>query len=455
MDPRNRSQTEVLSGSGFVPFDGIVRKGEKKTTEFEFDDGTVVWATSDHLFETSDGFMAACFLEIGEKVGDKVLVSIGESREEIVYDLLGVEGHQYLTEGVPSHNCNLVYLDEFAFVEHDVEFMTSTYPVISSGKKSKVIITSTANGIGNEFHRLYQGAVDGKNTYVPFRVDWWDVPGRDERWKKEQIANTSAEQFNQEFGNQFIGSSDTLIDAKTLIRLRSDLPLWTSNDGTKVYEKPVDGRSYVMTVDVAKGRGKDYSTFTVIDVTDLPYRQVATYRDSTISPMWFPNVVSKWGEAYNDAFVVVESNDEGITVCRGLYYDIEYENMFNESMIKSGKLGVEVTKKVKRIGCSKFKDILESDKLWIRDPDSIKELTTFVQKGTSYEASDANHDDMVSNLWLFGWVTDLDDFDEISKGINLKDAMFGDDIENLAEELFFGVVDDGIDDEDLPTTVNF
>src|SRR6056300_190704 len=150
---------------------------------------------------------------------------------------------------------NLLYLDEFAFVERASEFYTSTYPVISSGQETKVIITSTANGIGNQFHKIWESAVQGVSEFNPFRVDWWDVPGRDEKWKNETIANTSKLQFDQEFGNTFFGTGDTLINAETLLSFRAKPYLRLLENGlVKIYEEPVKDHEYIMTVDVSKGR---------------------------------------------------------------------------------------------------------------------------------------------------------------------------------------------------------
>ena len=164
---------------------------------------------------------------------------------------------------------NLLYLDEFAFVERASEFYTSTYPVVSAGKDTKVIITSTANGIGNVFHKIWEGANQGVNEYVPFRVDWHDVPGRDEKWKAETIANTSLLQFDQEFGNTFFGTGDTLINAQTLMQLRAKQPIAYMEGGDfLVYEETVAEHDYIMCVDVSKGRGQDYSTFNIIDISE-------------------------------------------------------------------------------------------------------------------------------------------------------------------------------------------
>ena len=341
---------------------------------------------------------------------------------------------------------SLLYLDEFAFVERASEFYTSTYPVISSGKETKVIITSTANGIGNVFHKLWEGATQGVNEYKSFRVDWWDVPGRDEKWKEQTIANTSQLQFDQEFGNTFFGTGDTLIHAETLLNLRRKEPIEHTKDHAKIYKKPMKGHNYVMTVDVAKGRGQDYSTFNLIDISTNPFEQVAVYRNNTISPLLFPNIIYKYANFYNQCIVVVESNDAGQVVCNGLYHELEYENMFVESTIKSSGLGLNMTKKVKRIGCSAFKDLLENQKIDIVDEETILEISTFVSKGQSYEASEGNHDDLVMNYILFGFFVGTTYFGELTD-ISIKKLMFEQrmlEIEN--DVLPFGVHDDGLDE---------
>ena len=245
---------------------------------------------------------------------------------------------------------NIIFLDEFAFVENATEFYTSTYPVVSAGRDTKVIITSTANGLGNVFHKIWEGAIQETNEFIPFRVDWWDVPGRDEEWKKATVANTSPVQFDQEFGNTFFGTGDTLINANTLLELRRHDPLEITKDDVKVYNQPIKDHNYVMLVDVAKGRGQDYSTFSVIDISAEPFKQVAVYRNNLISPLLFPNIIYKYANSYNQAMVVIESNDAGMVVCNGLYHDLEYENVHVESSVKANAIGIEITRKTKRLG---------------------------------------------------------------------------------------------------------
>lgn len=355
---------------------------------------------------------------------------------------------------------NLLYLDEFAFVERASEFYTSTYPVVSAGKDTKVIVTSTANGIGNQFHKIWEGAVQGINEFSSFRVDWWDVPGRDDEWKQQTIANTSQLQFDQEFGNTFFGTGDTLVNADTLLGLRAKPPVRTMEGGLlKIYEEPIKDHDYVMTVDVSKGRGQDYSTFTLIDISSRPFKQVAVYRNNTISPLLFPNIIYKFAKPYNEAYVVVESNDQGAVVCNGLYHDLEYENVHVESSVKANAIGIEINRKTKRLGCSAIKDILEEKRLTINDEQTILEISTFEAKGQSYEASDGNHDDLMMNLVLFGYFVSTQYFSDMTD-INLKQMMFQQKMQEIENDVVpFGFIDDGeeaivkIENEDDPWRV--
>ena len=357
---------------------------------------------------------------------------------------------------------NLLYLDEFAFVERASEFYTSTYPVVSAGKETKVIITSTANGIGNIYHKIWEGAVQGTNEFQPFRVDWWDVPGRDEAWKKQTVANTSQLQFDQEFGNTFFGTGDTLINADTLLSLRAQNPIRSLEGGSLlVYQEPIKGHDYIMTVDVSKGRGQDYSTFTVIDISSRPFQQVAVYRNNTISPILFPNVIYKYAKVYNEAYVVVESNDQGTVVCNGLYHDLEYENIHLESSVKASGIGIEITRKSKRLGCSAIKDILENGKLNIVDEQTILEISTFEARGQSYEASDGNHDDLMMNLVMFGYFASTQYFGDMTD-IDLKQMLFDQRMKEIEDDVVpFGFIDDAsehiaqIEHEESPWAVEY
>ena len=252
-------------------------------------------------------------------------------------------------------------------------------------------------------------------------------------------------QFDQEFGNTFFGTGDTLIGPETLLSLRVANPIQILESGDLlVYKETVDDHEYVMTVDVAKGRGQDYSTFNIIDISARPFEQVAVYRCNTISPLLFPNIIYKYAKVYNEAYVVIESNDQGTLVCNGLYQDFEYENMHVESASK-GKMGIEINRKTKRLGCSGFKDLLETGKLVVYDENTIMEFSTFVAHGQSYEASQGNHDDLVMNFVMFGYFATSQFFGDMTD-INLKEMMFQQRMYDIEQDVVpFGWHDDASD----------
>ena len=346
---------------------------------------------------------------------------------------------------------NLLFLDEFAFVENDASFYTSTYPVVSAGKQTRVIITSTANGLGNVFHKLWEGAEQNTNDFKSYRIDWWDVPGRDAEWQRQTIANTSELQFDQEFGNNFHGTGNTLINSSTLLGLKSKPPLYTMNN-VKVYETPIKfdknepdsiEHQYMMFVDVARGRGQDYSTFNLIDITSTPFRQVATLRDNLISPLLLPDMLHKYATIYNKALVVFENNDQGSVVCNGLFYDLEYENVYTSSAVKADGIGVYMDKKVKRIGCSHIKDLVEQKKLDLVDAETIIEASTFIAKGQSYEAQPGMHDDLMMNLVLFGWFANTPMFGEMVNS-TMREFIYKQQMQQIEDEVLpFGYIEDG------------
>lgn len=354
------------------------------------------------------------FLQPGCKVLNKGSIEFSNNTR--------MEAHATSSSSIRGKSVSLLYLDEFAFVENDVEFYTSTYPVVSSGKTSRVIITSTANGIGNMFHKIYEGAVQGTNEFHPCRVDWWDVPGRDEKWKEQTIANTSQDQFEQEFGNSFgRGTGRTLISPTQLLALRAINPVEVKG-GTHIYTRPQELHNYVMTIDTAKGRGQDYSVFSVIDVTEIPFKQVACFRDNMISPLLFPDFIYKMAKWYNNAYLIVESNDQGSLVWRALRYEFEYENMYVGKVANGTTFGLEQTRKTKRIGCSNLKDLIEEGKLEVVDAETIRELGTFEAKGSSYEATQGNHDDLVMSLVMFGYFASTNMFTYVTDE-NMRDMM--------------------------------
>jgi len=354
---------------------------------------------------------------------------------------------------------NMIFLDEFAFVPHNVaeDFFSSVYPTISSGKNTKVVIVSTPNGM-NLFYKLWSDAESGKNSYNPIDVHWSEIPGRDEKWKVETIANTSQEQFNREFECEFLGSINTLIHPTKIKSMVFDDPI-QRNAGLELYKKPEKDRLYTIVCDVARGTEQDYSAFLVFDVSELPYRIVAKYRNNQIKPLLFPNIIYDVAKAYNNAYVMIEVNDIGEQVATAMQYDLEFDNLIMASMrgragqilgsgFSGGKvqLGVRTTKAVKMLGCSNLKQLIETDKLIINDYDLITEFSTFVKHGQSFQAEEGHTDDLAMCCVLFAWMTNQTYFKELTN-VDIRERMFLEQQDQLEQDMApFGFMDNGIDD---------
>ncbi len=356
---------------------------------------------------------------------------------------------------------NILFLDEFAFVPNHVadSFFASVYPTITSGKQTKVIIVSTPHGM-NHFYRTWHDAERSKNKYIPTEVHWSEVPGRDAEWKAQTIANTSEAQFKVEFECEFLGSVNTLINPAKLRNLVYEEPK-KRNAGLDIHEIPVKEHNYIITVDVARGLGNDYSAFIVFDTTEFPYKVVAKYRNNEIKPMLFPNIILDVAKGYNEAFLLIEVNDIGDQVASILQYDLEYENVLMASMRgrngqivgqgfsgKKTQLGVRMTAAVKKLGCSNLKTLLEDDKLLTSDYDIISELTTFAQKHNSFEAEEGCNDDLAMCLVIFAWLVCQDYFKEMSDQ-DIRKRIYDEQKNQIEQDMApFGFVSDGFEDMD-------
>ena len=351
---------------------------------------------------------------------------------------------------------SMVFLDEFAFVQHGIadEFFKSVYPTISSGQETKMIIVSTPKGM-NHFYKMWVEAEEKRSNFIPLAVNWWETPGRDEDGKLQQIANTSEESFDQEFACNFLGTSNTLVNANTLRNLAFVRPIF-QKQGFDQYEEIKPGHEYIITVDTSRGVEGDYSAFVVIDVSEVPYKVVAKYRDNKISPMMYPELIYNVANNFNKAFVLVEINDIGEQVASILYRDLEYENVFVTALKgragqrvgggfgKNAQLGVRTTKQVKRVGCSTLKDLVEDQKIIIEDFDVIEELSNFISKRESYEADEGHHDDLVMCLVLFGWLIRQEYFKDLTN-TDIRQKFLADKEEMMEEEMLpFGFYDDGM-----------
>ena len=354
---------------------------------------------------------------------------------------------------------NILFLDEFAFVPNHIadSFFASVYPTITSGKSTKVIMVSTPHGM-NHFYRYWHDAERGKNEYVPTDVHWSEVPGRDDVWKEQTIANTSEQQFKIEFECEFLGSVDTLIAPSKLRSMIYQQPEKTSA-GLDVYVDPQKDHDYVISVDVARGVGKDYSAFVVVDITEFPHSVVAKYRNNDIKPMLFPSVINDVGKSYNDAFVLCEVNDVGDQVAAILNYDLEYKNLLMCSMRgragqvvgqgfsgKKTQLGLKMSKTVKKVGSLNLKTLIESDKLLSCDYEIMSELTTFIQKGNSFEAEEGCNDDLAMCLVIYAWLVAQDYFKELTDQ-DVRKRLYDEQKNQIEQDMApFGFMSDGLDD---------
>ena len=361
---------------------------------------------------------------------------------------------------------NLLYLDEFAFVPNNIqdEFFASVYPTITSGQNTKVIITSTPNGM-NMFYKIWTDSVNNKNTYSRVSVHWSMIPGRDEKWQKQTIENTSQRQFNQEYNCEFLGSSNTLIDASKLGTIPYADPISKKGSVDK-FEEVIPGHTYLVSVDTSRGSGIDYSAFIVFDITSVPYRVVAKYRDNEIESLVYPTIIYNVGRHYNYAYVLVEVNDIGQQVADILLHDLEYENVLStRSKGRAGQnigggagvkygLGVRTTTQVKRIGCANFKSLVENDKIIINDYDLLYEMFRFIEHNNKYEAEEGEHDDLVMCCVLFSWLVHQEYFKELCDNDARLEVLSSN--QKLVEEnlIPFGFIDDvwadpdAIDDTD-------
>ena len=354
---------------------------------------------------------------------------------------------------------NVIFLDEFAFIPNHIadDFFASVYPTISSGQSTKVIIVSTPRGM-NHFYRMWHDAERGKNEYVPTEVHWSEVPGRDEAWKEQTIANTSEQQFKVEFECEFLGSVNTLINPAKLKNLVYENPI-TRNAGLDIHEKPIKNHQYLITVDVARGMGNDYSAFIVFDITNFPYNIVAKYRNNEIKPMLFPSIIHDVAKGYNGAFILVEVNDIGDQVASIIHYDLEYDNLLMASMRgragqvvgtgfsgKKTQLGVRTTAAVKKLGCSNLKTLLEDDKIMVKDYEIISELTTFSQKHNSFEAEEGCNDDLAMCLVIFAWLVAQDYFKELTDN-DIRKRLYEEQRNQIEQDMApFGFIQDGLDE---------
>lgn len=461
---QNLNNIEILTPLGFKKFDGInVTKNnlwllKTETHEIKVTDNHKVFSIN------LDKYIEVNTLSVGDLIQtqsgpEKVTFIQDMNVEGFVADFLEVEDcHSYFSNGILNSNCAIIYLDEFAWVKNAEEFFTGTFPVISSGNTTKLLISSTPNGL-NLFYKFWKDAKEGRSNLVPTEIHWHEVPGRDEKWKEEQLQVLGDHKFRQEHGNEFLGSANTLIAGWKLQELTYETAI-KKDDHYNIIEEPKESfvcpkctkilsgedgfcieccvtsaikkkDSYMAIVDGSRGINNDYSTITMINISEYPFRVAATYRNDEISTLLFPNIIVDFCRKYNNAYLLVERNNMGDAIAKECAFEEEYENIiFAKSGGRKGQItslsagktffpGVEMTKSVKRIGCSILKNLIEENKLISFTEDMVLELYNFVGKSDSFEADKGKHDDLVMNLVLFSWFADQPLFKEITD-INIR-----------------------------------
>lgn len=341
-------------------------------------------------------------------------------------------------------------------------FADSVFPAQEALANKKTILISTANG-KNHFYDIWEGAGETKETsdngYVKYEVKWQNVPRHKptgelyepEEFRNSVIKSYGAVFFNQNYGNEFIGSSNTLIDGKVLAKYQYQQPDFVRNPGLKIYEEPIKGHSYIFGVDSAKD-GSDSFAIQVLDITNFNFRQVATAK-LKIDYLRMPEFIDDWAKYFNNAFVIVENNEgAGQSVADRLYLEFEYENLyFDKSRTSVGSKkkypGFRTTKKSRDIILQTLKTMAESDKLLIQDKDTIDELFNFVLKDNKYQADNNKHDDLVMALALcFAIFAEARNFNEMNEIVKELDSKSSDSDLNVSDYLIIGNFDILTDD---------
>lgn len=415
------TEYEILTEMGFKKFDGIKKTFNRPTVSVETDIGKKIYCTPDHEFITAAGRVPAMSM-LGKYVmvrdgSEEKVIAVGEFENRDTYDPINVvDTHSFFADGILVSQC--IYLDEFSHIHRNQQedFFTSVVPTIASGRNTKIVITTTPRGL-DYFYKLWTESEKGKNEYKRVEVKWDDPPGRDAAWREARLGEMSVDKFAQEYEAVFLGSSGTLINGRVLARLPVDYPVQTTSWGVNVYDHPEAGRSYALVCDVSRGVALDYSAFAVFDVTELPYRVVATYRSNTVPNLSLADTLVDVARHFNEAIVLVESCDIGQAVVEHALYEHGYENTLTTNVGSkkgtvlghgfgaSSRLGVKTNKQVKRMGCFALKTLVENDKLLLRDATVISELSTFVAKGASWEAEPGCNDDLAMCCVLFGWLS--------------------------------------------------
>ncbi len=415
----SNNKQKILTDTGWSEFDGLIKYNNRETIQININNINVN-STKEHLFYISKAKtkMAKDFDYVNNKYQD-------------VYDVINVNKNNrfFVNNKILTHNC--LICDEFAFLKPNIEeeFLNSVFPVISSSKTSQIIIVSTPHGNNNEYYRIWNKALmdiqmDSEDAiWTPIRIDWFDVPGRDEKWKKEQLAtfNGSEKRFQQEYGCGFAGSVDTLVKSERIaelknkfsdenfkikpyfIQLHKDFPKTTIH----MYKPPQPNRAYIVGADPSTGSDNDYQGMTVWDITNgLCPELVASFYENDVPPRLFAYIIAKTATLYNRAYVAMENNGNSFATLESLTGIFEYDNICHIGGNPKTSIAISSNANRKLDACLNFKDICENKykDIKIYDGRLINEMEQYERRNKPGRAPEFGnfhgHDDlMASAIW--------------------------------------------------------
>lgn len=312
----------------------------------------------------------------------------------------------------------VLYIDEISHIGKKMwdAFYKSTFPVISSSKLAKIAITTTPNG-KDHFYYMWQDAIKGNSSFVTQKVRWYEIPGRDEEWKKKALAElgNNLESFGQEYLVEFLSASIEYISLERLEQYEqmiSPPKAIDSNLKLNIFEQPQDKHSYIMTVDVSEGKGLDHQALAIVDCSEMPLKIVATLKNNKIDTIQYASIIYQLALKYNEAHIIIENNFSD--VAKDLWFNYEYTNIINMNLRKQenrqGKyfeIGLRTTPKTRRIGEEYFKHLVENDKIILNDIRIIKELNNleFNEARKRFEPRDTQiNDDLWAALKGFSYI---------------------------------------------------
>lgn len=414
---------KIMTDNGLSNFIGILKKdsGNDKVS-IKMKKGNSIKCTKDHLLFLDDNkTIPANMLKIGDKIktidGEIEIDNIKKIKDKkSSYDVLQVElKNRFFANDVLVHNCLII--DECAVIDSNLftKFWMAIYPVVSSSKNSSVIMVSTPRGVGNFFYETYENARLGnsKDGWKSYRIDWWDFPGRDEEWKQKQLSSLKNDitAFNREFGNEFTGSSYTLLKSDTIKKIKefviSDkwheptiIPFNAGNYSFKQWFKPEKGHTYILGADVADGIGECFSTALIFDISNTKtIKLVASFGDNKITTMELPYVLTFMASLYNNAYIAMESNNMGRAVLDTLNMNYNYDNIISYGGKR--EMGIYSHIQVKGDACRWLRDLTSFDQInfEIYDKELVTQIEYFERKTSKkheiYQATGDKFDDYV------------------------------------------------------------